>query len=75
MRNQLIVAIILFVFGAFTCGQKPTFEIDYDLDVFMMNGKYFQYISGSLHYFRSIPGTWRHKLQLMKAAGLNAVDV
>ena len=75
MRNQLIVAVFLIALSAYTCGQKPTFQIDYDLDIFMMEGKYFQYISGSMHYFRSMPGTWRHKLKLMKAAGLNAVDV
>lgn len=75
MRKQLIVVIILIALSAIICGQKQTFEIDYDLDIFMMNGKYFQYISGSIHYFRSMPGTWRHKLKLMRAAGLNAVDV
>lgn len=39
-----------------------------------MDGEKFQYVSGSFHYFRAFPETWRTKLRTMRAAGLNAVD-
>ncbi|XP_059620871.1 beta-galactosidase-like [Phlebotomus argentipes] len=50
------------------------FEIDYDNDTFLLDGKPFRYVSGSFHYFRAPRETWRHKLRLMKATGLNAVS-
>lgn len=40
-----------------------------------MNGKPFRFVSGTFHYFRAMPGTWRHKLKTMKAGGLNAIDL
>lgn len=41
----------------------------------MKDGQPFQYVSGSFHYFRSLPGSWRRKLQTLRAGGLNAVDL
>ncbi|XP_058814087.1 beta-galactosidase-like isoform X2 [Topomyia yanbarensis] len=54
-------------------GEMRSFTIDYDHDKFLMNGKPFRFISGSFHYFRALPGSWRHILRSMRAAGLNAV--
>lgn len=39
----------------------------------MKDGKPFQFIAGSFHYFRALPETWQRKLRTMRAAGLNAV--
>lgn len=39
-----------------------------------MDGKDFQYVSGSYHYFRTVPEVWRERLRTMRAAGLNVVD-
>lgn len=50
-----------------------TFEIDYDNNTFVMDGKPFQFIAGSFHYFRALPETWQRKLRTMRAAGLTAV--
>lgn len=50
-----------------------TFEIDYNNNTFLMDGKPFQFIAGSFHYFRALPQTWQRKLRTMRAAGLNAV--
>lgn len=47
--------------------------MDYDNDRFLKDGKPFQIIAGSFHYFRALPQTWRQKLRLMRAFGLNAV--
>lgn len=54
---------------------KPrTFRVNYELDRFELDGKPFQYASGSFHYFRALPEVWGERLATMKAAGLNAVD-
>lgn len=39
-----------------------------------MDGKEFQYVSGSFHYFRAVPDAWEDRLKTMRAAGLNALD-
>ena len=39
-----------------------------------MDGKPFQYVSGSAHYFRMPNQYWRDRLRKIKAAGLNAVS-
>ncbi|CRK91904.1 CLUMA_CG005524, isoform A [Clunio marinus] len=49
------------------------FEIDYENNRFLMDGKNFQFIGGSFHYFRALPETWQRKLRTMRAAGLQVV--
>lgn len=39
-----------------------------------MNGKDFQYVSGSFHYFRTVPAVWPARIKTMKLAGLNVLD-
>ncbi|KAK6644429.1 hypothetical protein RUM43_000696 [Polyplax serrata] len=39
-----------------------------------MDGKPFQYVAGSVHYFRMPNEYWRDRLRKVKAAGLNAVS-
>lgn len=48
-----------------------TFEIK---DNFYLNGKPFQILSGSIHYFRIVPRYWRDRLEKLKAMGLNTVE-
>ena len=48
-----------------------TFEIK---DTFYLNGKPFQILSGSIHYFRIVPQYWRDRLEKLKAMGLNTVE-
>lgn len=50
------------------------FEVDYENNQFLLDGKPFQYISGSFHYFRAPRQYWRDRLRKMRAAGLNAVS-
>lgn len=52
-----------------------TFTIDYDNNMFRMDGKPFRYVSGSIHYSRIPSYYWKDRLQKMKAAGLNAIQV
>ena len=40
-----------------------TFEIK---DTFYLNGKPFQILSGSIHYFRIVPQYWRDRLEKLK---------
>lgn len=42
---------------------------------FLLNGKPFQIISGTIHYFRVVPEYWEDRLKKMKACGLNSVDI
>ncbi|XP_025410648.1 beta-galactosidase-like, partial [Sipha flava] len=50
------------------------FYIDYENNEFIKDGKVFQYVSGSLHYFRVPRSYWRDRIRKMKAAGLNTVS-
>lgn len=71
----LILAIITFSqCKAGINGQNErSFRIDYEHDTFIMDGKPYRFVSGSFHYFRALPGSWRQILRSMRAAGLNAV--
>jgi len=53
---------------------KYSFEVDYENDQFLLDGKPFRYVSGSFHYFRAPRQYWRDRLRKMRAAGLNAVS-
>ena len=48
-----------------------TFEIR---DQFMLDGKAFRILSGSIHYFRVHPDDWHHSLYNLKAMGFNTVE-
>lgn len=43
-------------------------------DNFYLDGKPFQIISGSIHYFRIVPEYWRDRLEKLKAMGANTVE-
>ncbi len=43
-------------------------------DSLTLGGKPFYLASGSFHYFRTLPGGWRKRLELMKDFGLTAVQ-
>lgn len=49
-------------------------KLTFDTHGFYLDDKPFDLASGDFHYFRTMPGGWRHRLALMKAAGLNAVQ-
>ncbi|WP_084956550.1 glycoside hydrolase family 35 protein [Thermoactinospora rubra] len=42
--------------------------------VFRLDGREFRVLSGALHYFRVVPGHWRHRLRMLRAMGLNTVE-
>lgn len=43
-------------------------------DKFYLDGKEIQIISGSIHYFRVVPGYWRDRLEKLVNIGCNAVE-
>ncbi|KAK8782261.1 hypothetical protein V5799_016406 [Amblyomma americanum] len=54
--------------------ENRSFVVDYENDRFLMDGKLFQFVSGSIHYFRVPKPYWRDRLLKMKMAGLNALQ-
>jgi beta-galactosidase len=43
-------------------------------DTFYLNGEPFKVISGSFHYFRTVPEYWTDRLEKLKALGCNTVE-
>jgi len=43
-------------------------------DTFYLDGRPFQVISGSIHYFRVVPEYWPDRLEKLKAMGCNTVE-
>jgi beta-galactosidase len=41
---------------------------------FLLHGKPFRILSGTMHYFRVLPEYWRDRLEKMRAFGLNTVE-
>ena len=73
MRNfSRYFYIILFVFSTHSAfSQKGNFEIKNGH--FLLNGNPFTIYSGEMHYPRVPAEYWKHRLQMMKAMGLNTV--
>lgn len=55
--------------------QDRDFIVDYPNNRFLKDGEPFQYVSGSLHYFRVPRVYWQDRLRKLRAAGLNAVSL
>ncbi|XP_069083282.1 beta-galactosidase-1-like protein isoform X2 [Pleurodeles waltl] len=72
LRTALLPA--LWYLGVMA-SSSPTFEIDYENDCFRKDGLKFQYVSGSIHYFRIPPEYWKDRLLKMYMAGLNAIQM
>ena len=51
-----------------------SFVIDLDNNTFLKDGVPFQYLSGSIHYFRVPQDYWADRLKKMFAAGLDAAQ-
>ncbi|VDK75833.1 unnamed protein product [Litomosoides sigmodontis] len=63
------------IFSHLANSSHPSFTIDYRNNVFLLNGKPFRYISGSVHYFRIHHFYWADRLRRIRAAGLNAIQL
>lgn len=68
---QYVSLIIFFFASHIMYSQKGNFEIKDGH--FVLNGKPFAIYSGEMHYPRVPSEYWKHRLQMMKAMGLNTV--
>jgi beta-galactosidase len=71
MRNGFIFLMLLHLLPMSLPAQKHTFEIKDGH--FMYDNKPVRIISGEMHYPRIPHQYWRHRMQMLKAMGLNAV--
>lgn len=71
--HHSFVVILALLSALHFANAARTFEVDYENDQFLKDGRPFRFISGSFHYFRAHPETWSRHLRTMRAAGLNAV--
>lgn len=70
-RSLIILSIFLLLVGKANGQTKHSFAIANGN--FLLDGKPIQIHSGEMHYARIPKEYWRHRLQMMKAMGLNAV--
>ncbi|VDO35313.1 unnamed protein product [Haemonchus placei] len=74
------VVLIVYLYGpsfarfmARKASAAPSFTVDYEHDQFLLDGKPFRYISGSIHYFRIHPSQWKDR-QLMTPREVLAIN-
>ncbi|KAK6165619.1 hypothetical protein SNE40_022514 [Patella caerulea] len=72
-RMLLVLTFLISLFSLSMCG-NTSFSIDYNGNTFVLDGKPFRAISGSLHYSRVHPYYWHDRLLKMVAGGLNTVQ-
>ena len=75
-RRHLMLACALFALLA-SCPAAQAAKVKHTFKIeggnFVYDGKPIQIHSGELHYARIPAPYWRHRIQMMKALGLNAV--
>ncbi|XP_035827984.1 beta-galactosidase isoform X3 [Aplysia californica] len=74
MNSSLFIIVCVFLLGAKVSCER-TFEVGYQNDTFLKDGKPFRYVAGSFHYSRVHPYYWEDRFVKMRAAGLNAAQV
>ena len=50
-------------------------NLTYNKDQFLLDGKPFTIISGTIHYFRVVPEYWEDRLKKLKACGFNTEGI
>ena len=77
MKGIMKVAISLLAALALAAGsakaQNHVFEVSYEKDAFLLDGRPFQIRCGEIHFARIPRAYWRHRLKMCKAMGLNTV--
>ena len=72
MRKLYCLLLLLALLPIGTFAQKK-FSFEIKVGDFYLNGKATPIYSGEMHYSRIPHEYWRHRFQMMKAMGLNAV--
>ena len=57
-----------------TSSGERSFRVDPDRAIFLKDGKPFNYVSGTIHYFRVPHQYWDDRLKKLRASGANAVE-
>ena len=74
----VFVILSLYIYlpssSSFSRPSSRSFTVDYHRDLFLRDGQQFDYVSGSLHYFRVPHQLWRDRLLKLRAAGINVVS-
>ncbi len=73
-RIFLIFALLCFVSLAQVPDGKPHI-FHYQGSKFMLDNQEFQLVGGEIHYVRIPIEYWRHRIQMVKALGCNALSV
>ena len=71
----LILGVLIVDNFPSSLAANRTFSIDFENDQFLKDGQPFRYVSGSVHYFRMVEGSWDSTLKKMRLGGLNAIEM
>jgi beta-galactosidase len=76
-RRCLLLGLLLLLPAALICAQSPVAKHTFAIgeQTFLLDGKPFQIRCGEIHFARVPREYWRHRLQMARAMGLNAVCV
>ncbi|MCB0752700.1 MAG: beta-galactosidase, partial [Ignavibacteriae bacterium] len=72
LKVILIISPVLLI-SIPTLAQEPTHTFEIGKENFMLDGKPFQIRCGELHFARIPKDYWRHRIQMMKAMGMNTI--
>ncbi len=76
MRNIFRILLLISISSAFSRdlkAQGPGHTFSLTDTAFLLDGKPFQMISGEIHYPRVPRESWRHRMKMAKAMGLNTI--
>ena len=72
--RKTFLSFVLFLFLIGNVDGR-TFELDRERGTFLLDGKPFRFISGSVHNFRVPAAYWNDRFRKIRAGGYNAVQV
>ncbi|MDR3339700.1 MAG: beta-galactosidase [Candidatus Symbiothrix sp.] len=72
-KKNIYLCLLLAFFSTVSFAQKNSASFEIKDGHFIQNGKIVPLLSGEMHYARIPHQYWRHRLQMMKAMGLNTV--
>ncbi len=76
MQHIFRTLVFISIFSAFSLdskAQSAAHSFAVSDNAFLLDGKPFQMISGEIHYPRVPRESWRHRMQMAKAMGLNTI--
>ena len=73
MNNSSTIIILQLLLNLAAASSAPSFSLDAENNTFLRNGKPHRYVSGSIHYFRVLPSSWRDRLEKIRLLGANTI--